>query len=89
MVHAHAFPAARAHQPVGPPGFDLFGQSEACGLSDVHFRADSATGLRAIIAIHSTRLVPSVGGCGPIPYDSFASAVPDAITRCRGSQRPG
>jgi len=89
MGHAHAFPAARAHQPIGATEFELFGRFEACGLPDIHFRADPATGLRAIIAIHSTRLVPSVGGCGPIPYDSFASAVPDAITRCRGSQRPG
>lgn len=83
MGHAHAFPAARAHEPVGVAELDLFGQSEACGLTDVHFRADPATGLRAIIAIHGTRLGPSIGGCRRIRYDSFAGAVLDAMRPAR------
>ena len=36
----------------------------------VTFGKDAATGLRAIIAVHSTTLGPAVGGCRMYPYAS-------------------
>lgn len=42
-------------------------------------RQDSKTGLKAIIAIHSTRLGPAAGGCRRWRYPDTASAVTDAL----------
>jgi len=91
MGHAHAFLAARAHQPIGATEFELFGRFEACSLPDIHFRADPATGLRAIIAIHGARMGPARGGYRCTTCDSFADAVLDAMAgqHFRGSQPPG
>lgn len=50
----------------------------------VHFASDSATGLRCIIAIHSTRLGPAAGGCRMWPYTSSAEAVTDVLRLSRG-----
>ena len=79
MGHAHAFEAARAQSLTGVAKLDIFGQSEAFGLSDIHFKADPVTGLRAIIAIHSTRLGPAIGGCRCVSYASQANAVVDTM----------
>ena len=79
MGYAHALTRARAHSLAEIAERDIFGQSEAFGLSDIHFKADPATGLRAIIAIHSTRLGPAIGGCRCVPYDSLPSAMLDAM----------
>jgi leucine dehydrogenase len=62
----------------------MFEQMESAGLQDLHFAADPATGLRAIIAIHSTTLGPAIGGCRFIPYASDADAITDAIRLARG-----
>ncbi|UTW11829.1 Leu/Phe/Val dehydrogenase [Marinobacterium rhizophilum] len=62
----------------------MFAQMESTGLQDLHFAADPATGLRAIIAIHSTTLGPAIGGCRFIPYDSDTDAITDAIRLARG-----
>ncbi len=43
----------------------------------VVFSNDPATGLRAIIAIHSTALGPALGGTRFYPYASTADAVRD------------
>ena len=45
---------------------------------------DEESGLNAIIAIHSTRLGPAVGGCRMRPYASFDEAVTDALRLSRG-----
>ena len=43
----------------------------------VTFGKDAVTGLRAIIAVHSTTLGPAVGGCRMYPYVSEEHALDD------------
>ena len=50
----------------------------------VVFANDAATGLRAIIAIHSTALGPALGGTRFHPYPSAAAAVRDVLNLSRG-----
>ena len=50
----------------------------------VVFGHDAATGLRAIIAIHSTTLGPAAGGCRMWPYATTAEAVADVLRLSRG-----
>ena len=50
----------------------------------VVFCNDAASGLRAIIAIHSTALGPALGGTRFFPYPSTAEAVQDALNLSRG-----
>jgi leucine dehydrogenase len=54
------------------------------GHEQVLIREDSATGLRAIIAIHDTRLGPAAGGCRRWVYPDGASALDDALRLSRG-----
>lgn len=63
------------------PVFDHpeFDQHEA-----LHFVQDEETGLRAIIAIHSTALGPAAGGCRRWQYRSDADALTDALRLSRG-----
>lgn len=50
----------------------------------VHFFADSASGLRAVIAVHSTKLGPAAGGVRFWHYADSAAAVTDALRLSRG-----
>ena len=50
----------------------------------VHFYRDSATGLKAIIAVHNTRLGPATGGCRMFPYGSDEQALDDVLRLSRG-----
>jgi valine dehydrogenase (NAD+) len=50
----------------------------------VVFANDPATGLRAIVAIHSTALGPALGGTRFYPYASTADAVADVLDLARG-----
>lgn len=50
----------------------------------VVFATDQASGLRAIIAIHSTVLGPAIGGCRILPYRDEASALRDVLRLSRG-----
>src|SRR3989337_277473 len=50
----------------------------------VVFANDAATGLRAIIAIHSTALGPALGGTRFYPYASTDDAVRDVLNLARG-----
>lgn len=50
----------------------------------VAFRSDPASGLRAIIAVHNTRLGPALGGCRIHPYASEAAALDDVLRLSRG-----
>jgi leucine dehydrogenase len=54
------------------------------GHEQVVIREDANTGLRAIIAIHSTRLGPAAGGCRHWAYADAASALEDALRLSRG-----
>ena len=48
------------------------------------FCSDTASGLKAIIAIHSTALGPAVGGCRMWEYNSDEGALVDALRLSRG-----
>ena len=50
----------------------------------VVFCQDKASGLKAIIAIHNTRLGPALGGCRMFPYASEADALRDVLRLSRG-----
>jgi leucine dehydrogenase len=50
----------------------------------VHFVTDAATGLRAVIAVHSTRLGPGAGGVRFWHYAEPGEAVRDALRLSRG-----
>ena len=54
------------------------------GHEQVVFCADEASGLRAIIAIHSTALGPALGGTRFYPYADEASALSDVLHLSRG-----
>ncbi|GGO82339.1 leucine dehydrogenase [Marinobacterium nitratireducens] len=62
----------------------MFRQLENAGLADLHFASDPETGLRAIVAIHSTKRGPAIGGCRFIEYASDDEAITDAIRLARG-----
>ncbi|MFF9866678.1 Leu/Phe/Val dehydrogenase [Streptomyces sp. NPDC013953] len=59
-------------------------QSEQGGHEQVVLCQDRATGLKAVIAIHSTALGPALGGTRFYPYASEAEAVADALNLSRG-----
>ncbi len=50
----------------------------------VHFFRDAASGLSAIIAIHSTKLGPAAGGCRYWTYAQSGEAITDALRLSRG-----
>ena len=63
---------------------DLFGHLNAYDYGEVHFKLDKATGLKAIVAVHDSRLGPALGGCRFIEYDNDEAAVIDALRLARG-----
>lgn len=54
------------------------------GFGELHFKLDKKTGMKAIIAIHNTKLGPALGGCRFIPYANTQSALFDAMRLARG-----
>lgn len=50
----------------------------------VHLFHDAATGLRGIIAIHSTKLGPAAGGCRMWNYETGEQALKDALRLSHG-----
>jgi leucine dehydrogenase len=50
----------------------------------VHWFEDAASGLRAVIAIHSTRLGPAAGGCRLWRYPNDEAALGDALRLSQG-----
>lgn len=54
------------------------------GFGDIHFKVDPETGMKAIVAIHSTKLGPALGGCRFIEYPNTASAINDVMRLARG-----
>lgn len=50
----------------------------------VVFVRDTASGLKAIIAVHNTNLGPSLGGCRMFPYQSDEDALRDVLRLSRG-----
>lgn len=63
---------------------DVFGLMASYDYGEVHFARDAASGLRAIVAIHDTRLGPALGGCRFLPYVREEDALVDALRLARG-----
>ena len=63
---------------------EIFDMREFDNHELVVFGHDAPTGLRAIIAIHSTMLGPAAGGCRMWPYATTAEAVADVLRLSRG-----
>src|SRR4051794_17549732 len=64
--------------------FELLDLAEAHGAEQVTLTADPDTGLRAIVAIHSTVLGPGMGGTRFMPYRSERDALLDVLRLARG-----
>lgn len=64
------------------PGY--FEKMEAGGFEDLILLHDSATGLKGLIAIHSTVLGPALGGTRMWTYPSEEAAVEDVMRLARG-----
>ena len=62
----------------------VFDHTEFDNHESLSFINDKATGLRAIIAVHSTALGPAAGGCRRWSYVSDADALTDALRLSRG-----
>jgi leucine dehydrogenase len=63
---------------------NLFAHLKAYDYGEVHFKHDKATGLKAIVAVHDSRLGPALGGCRFLPYDTDEAALIDALRLARG-----
>ncbi len=63
---------------------DVLAKLSAHDFGEVHFKVDKATQLKAIVAIHDSRLGPALGGCRFIEYDTEEAALTDALRLARG-----
>ncbi len=63
---------------------DVFSNLSKYDYGEVHFKLDKATQLRAIVAIHDSRMGPALGGCRFIEYDTDDDAITDALRLARG-----
>ncbi|WP_225804331.1 Glu/Leu/Phe/Val dehydrogenase dimerization domain-containing protein [Streptomyces sp. NK15101] len=70
----------------GVPGdvLNTLFHSEQGGHEQVVLCQDRATGLKAVIALHSTALGPALGGTRFYPYATEAEAIADALNLSRG-----
>lgn len=62
----------------------IFEHLEQYDYGGLHLTRDAASGLRAIVAVHDSRLGPALGGCRFIHYDSEDDAIIDALRLARG-----
>lgn len=62
----------------------IFDHAAVHGMEDLHFKVDSASGLKAIIAIHSTRKGAALGGTRCLKYPSEHHALEDAMRLAKG-----
>ncbi|WP_458124532.1 Leu/Phe/Val dehydrogenase [Paenibacillus sp. Z3-2] len=62
----------------------LWQEMEREGMEELIFCHDADSGLRAVIAIHSTALGPALGGCRYWTYASEDEAVRDAVKLAKG-----
>src|SRR5262245_21156196 len=63
---------------------NVFQSVDFAGHEQVVHVADAATGLRGIIAVHSTTLGPAIGGCRVYPYADEAAALTDVLRLSQG-----
>lgn len=64
--------------------FEIAAEVDGEAFEQVVFGLDAATGLRAVIAVHSTVLGPALGGTRFNPYPTEADAVRDVCRLARG-----
>lgn len=65
----------RAH-----PSYEaLMRYARRLGFGDIHTKIDTSTGLNSIIAVHSTKLGPAIGGCRFYSYSNYALAMKDVL----------
>src|ERR1700694_2398395 len=62
----------------------MFSRPDYDGHEALLFAQDTASGLRALIAIHDTTLGPAFGGCRMYPYASEQQAMTDVLRLSRG-----
>jgi leucine dehydrogenase len=62
----------------------VFSDADFDDHEQVVFASDPATGLKAIIAIHSTKLGPAAGGCRILAYADDRAALTDVLRLSRG-----
>ena len=62
----------------------VFDHAEFDNHESLHFINDEQTGLRTIIAVHSTALGPAAGGCRHWSYANDTDALTDALRLSRG-----
>jgi leucine dehydrogenase len=62
----------------------MFSHPDYDGHEALLFAQDTASGLRALIAIHDTALGPAFGGCRMYPYASEQHAMSDVLRLSRG-----
>lgn len=62
----------------------MFDTLEQTDVAELHVFRDPVTGLRALIALHSTKLGPALGGCRCLPYANDADALADVCRLARG-----
>ncbi|MGH9278522.1 MAG: Glu/Leu/Phe/Val family dehydrogenase [Acidimicrobiales bacterium] len=62
----------------------MFDRIEADGYEQVAYCQHRGSGLKAIVAIHSTRLGPALGGTRFYPYETEDAALEDVLRLARG-----
>ncbi|MGH6945466.1 MAG: Glu/Leu/Phe/Val family dehydrogenase [Geminicoccaceae bacterium] len=62
----------------------MFSHPEYDAHEQIAFASDQQSGLRAIVALHSTALGPAFGGCRMLPYADEAKALTDVLRLSRG-----
>lgn len=63
---------------------ELLGYAKKLGFGELFFKIEEINQLCAIVAIHSTRLGPALGGCRFIEYTSIDFAIHDALRLAQG-----
>ena len=63
---------------------NIFDTLSHLGYGELHFGHDAASGLRALVGIHSTRLGPAIGGSRIRLYDTEEDAIDDVTRLAQG-----
>ena len=63
---------------------DIFKLTSDYQYGEIHFKHCQKSGMKAIIAIHSTKRGPALGGCRFVSYNSTESAIIDALKLGQG-----
>jgi len=64
-------------------GSELFHYAETHGFGELHININPDVHLHQVVAIHSTKNGPALGGCRCVPYASAMDAINDAMRLAR------